>query len=171
MKQSPSTKHRILGVALSTRGFGFAVMEGQAALIECGVKVVQGDKNIESLAKIEMLIKRYQPDVLVLQDVNFKGSRRAPRIRKLHGKVIKQAGKRKLKVKQFSRTQMHTLILGKPIGIKHEMAEVLASQFPDELASRLPAKRKPWKSEDARMDIFEAVCLAVTFQKTMHLAL
>ena len=36
---------------------------------------------------------------------------------------------------------------------------MLAMQFPDELASRLPPKRKPWKSEDGRMDIFVAVAL------------
>ena len=44
------------------------------------------------------------------------------------------------------------------------MAEMIAMQFPDELASRLPPKRKPWKSEDARMDIFDAVALAVVFR-------
>jgi hypothetical protein len=43
------------------------------------------------------------------------------------------------------------------------MAEMLATQFPDELASRLPPKRKPWKSEDSRMDIFDAMALAVVF--------
>jgi len=40
---------------------------------------------------------------------------------------------------------------------------MLAKQFPDELASRLPPKRKTWESEDSRMDIFDAVALAVTF--------
>ena len=44
------------------------------------------------------------------------------------------------------------------------MAELLAQQFPDELAARLPVKRKAWKSEDARMDIFVAVALAVVFR-------
>jgi hypothetical protein len=37
-------------------------------------------------------------------------------------------------------------------------------QFPDELSTRLPPKRKPWKSEDSRMDIFDAVALAVVFR-------
>ena len=41
------------------------------------------------------------------------------------------------------------------------MAELLVMQFPDELASRLPPKRKTWESEDGRMDIFDAVALAV----------
>jgi len=35
--------------------------------------------------------------------------------------------------------------------------------FPIELAPRLPPKRKVWKSEDPRMDIFDAAGLAVAF--------
>jgi hypothetical protein len=41
------------------------------------------------------------------------------------------------------------------------LATAVAQRFPDELAARLPPKRKAWASEDARMDIFEAVALAV----------
>ena len=48
------------------------------------------------------------------------------------------------------------------------MAELLAKKFPDELASRLPPKRKPWKSEDSRMDIFDAVALAVAFRMSSN---
>jgi hypothetical protein len=42
--------------------------------------------------------------------------------------------------------------------------DVLLGKFkwvPDELVSRLPPKRKIYKSEDSRMDIFDAVGLAV----------
>ena len=172
MNQTTSTRNRILAVSVSTRGFGYAVMEGENSFVDYGVKVIKGDtKNIQSLGKMEKLINYYQPDILVLQDVNAQGARRAVRIKLLHGEIIKLAGKRKLKVSMISGEKMRSLLLNDPIGTKHEMAEVLASQFPDELESRLPVKRKSWKSEDARMDIFEAVGLAVTFQKTMHLVL
>jgi len=43
------------------------------------------------------------------------------------------------------------------------MAERLAKQFPDDLASRLPPKRRLWENEDARMDIFDAVGLVSYF--------
>ena len=46
---------------------------------------------------------------------------------------------------------------------KHEIAEILAKRFPEELGSRLPPKRRPWMSEDSRMDIFDAVAMGVTF--------
>jgi hypothetical protein len=96
--------------------------------------------------------------------VNAKGSRRAPRIKALHRNVVALAKKRRLKVAKISGTKLRSVLLGDEAGTKQEMAELLAKQFPDELASRLPPKRKPWKSEDTRMDIFDAVALAVVFR-------
>jgi len=42
------------------------------------------------------------------------------------------------------------------------VAQTLAAQFPVELGKRLPPKRRPWMSEDPRMDIFDAVALAAS---------
>ena len=98
----------------------------------------------------------------MLQDVNAKnarGTRRDPRIKELHRKVIALAKKCKLKVVEISGTELREVLLGNERGTKQEMAELLAKQFPDDLASQLPPKRKSWESEDARMDIFEAVAI------------
>jgi hypothetical protein len=40
--------------------------------------------------------------------------------------------------------------------------------FPDELASCLPPKRKLHKSEDSRMDMFDAVGLAIAAKTFME---
>jgi len=155
---------RILAVFLSTRGFGYAVMEGENTLIDYGNKVVQKDKNVHSLAQIQKVIRQNQPDVLVLLDVMAKGVHRAQRIKELHLEVVALSIKRKLKVVTIGATGVRSRLLGELVGSKHEMAELLARRFPDELASRLPPKRRTWESEDARMDIFEAVALAVVFR-------
>ena len=139
-------------------------MEGQKAIIECGRRVADGDKNVQSLAKMKKLLSFYQPGVLVLQDVEAKGSRRHPRIKTLNRQIKRVAEKHKIKVKLISGKQLRTLLLGNPRGTKQEMAEMLAAQFPDELASRLPPKRKSWKSEDSRMDIFDAMALALALR-------
>jgi hypothetical protein len=163
MNQTLSKHFRILAIALSTGGFGFVVMEGQKAIIECGRRVADGDKNAQSLAKLKKLVDFYQPGVLVLQDVEAKGSRRYPRVKTLNRQIKRVAEKHKIEVKLISGKQLRSLLLGNPRGTKQDMAEMLASQFPDELGSRLPPKRKPWKSEDSRMDIFDAMALAVVF--------
>jgi len=116
------------------------------------------------LAKEGQLLTFYRPGVLVLQDVEAKGSRRAPRIKMLNRQMKGVAEKQKIEVKLISGKQLRSVLLGNPNGSKQEMAEMLAAQFPDELASRLPPKRKTWESEDSRMDIFDAVGLALVLR-------
>jgi Holliday junction resolvasome RuvABC endonuclease subunit len=162
MKINHHKQFRIAAVSLSTNGFGYAVMEGDR-LVEYRNKVFLADKSANSFTHIKKLIVRFQPDVLVLQDVNAKGTRRAPRIKELHRKVVAFTKRRKLKVVKISGMELRKKLLGNPNGTKQEMAELLASQFPDELASRIPTKRKAWTSENARMDVFDAVGLVVVF--------
>jgi hypothetical protein len=163
MNKDPNQYFRILAVSLSATGFGYAVMEGNA-LDEHGNKVFLTDKNANSVTSICKLFVRFQPDILVLHDVNVKGTYRAPRIKELHRKVVALAKKHRLKVSKLSNTELRTLLLDNPRGTKHEMAERIAKQFPNELASRVPPKRKPWTSELNRMDIFDAVGLGVVFR-------
>jgi Holliday junction resolvasome RuvABC endonuclease subunit len=153
--------HRILAIAPSFRGFGFAVLEGNDALVDWGVKTVQGNKNANSLAKVEELIAYYQPEALVLVDT--EGSRRSVRIKALSRKIIALATNRKISVKLFSQEQVRRTFFADGKGTKHAVAEIIAQRFPEELASRLPPKRKPWMSEHYQMDIFDAVAVGLAF--------
>lgn len=157
---------RILGAVFSTWGFGYAVIEGENTLLDYGRKRIYGNKNSGSLAGLEKVIARNLPDVLVLQDVNAKGANRSPRIKKLHRQVIALAKGKNIKIVKITGTELRATLLGDEKGTKHEIATLMAERFPDELASRLPPKRKPWENEDARMDIFEAVGSAVTGCRT-----
>jgi hypothetical protein len=154
---------RILAVAPLSRGFGYAIMEDPSALVACGNKVINHDKNLRALAWVDKFIRFYQPEVLVLPDVNAADTRRAPRIKILHRKIVALAKKHQLKQRLISVTQVRAQLLGRTKGTKQALAEALAAKFPVELASRLPPKRRPWMSEDPRMDIFDAVGLAVVF--------
>jgi hypothetical protein len=154
---------RILAIAPLSRGLGYAIMEGSDKLVACGNKVILRDKNAQALAWVNRFIKFYQPDVLVLPDVTAADTRRAARIKTLHRKIIAWAGKKKVKVRLVSVTQVRTQLLGQPKGTKFAVAKTLAEKFPMALGHRLPPKRRPWMSEDPRMDIFDAVGLAVAF--------
>jgi Holliday junction resolvasome RuvABC endonuclease subunit len=137
-------------------------MENQVFL-ESGNKGARGDKNLNSLFKIEKLMNFFRPEVVVLQDVNAKDHHRAPRIKVLHQQIIELAARHKCKVVLFSGKELRVAILGNVRGTKHQMAEMLAQKFP-ELAGKLPPKRRAWESEDGRMDMFDAVGLAVSFR-------
>src|SRR6266581_4441320 len=103
--QSPE-KSRILAVSLSSRGFGYAVVEGNDRLVGYGNKIIQKNKNARVLVHVKKAFVRYQPDVLVLQDVNAKGAYRHLRIKLLHRKVIALAKKRKIKVAKISGAEL-----------------------------------------------------------------
>jgi hypothetical protein len=157
-------KHvRILAIAPLSRGLGYAVMEGPDKLVACGNKAILHDKNPRALAWVNRFIQFYRPDVLVLPNVGAADTRRAARIKNLHRKIVAWAGKQQLKVRLVSVTQVRTQLLGAAKGTKFAVARTLAEKFPTELGTRLPPKRRPWMSEDPRMDIFDAVGLAMAF--------
>jgi Holliday junction resolvasome RuvABC endonuclease subunit len=161
MSNAGKKEIRVLAVDPSTRGFGFAVLEGPNRLIDWGVKETKKDKSARSLKLIEDLIDRYQPNAIVVEDYAGKGSRRCRRIQGLINDISKLASKRKIKVRSFSRAKVKQVFSESGASNKHEIAVSIANRFP-ELAPRLPRFRKPWMSEDYRMSIFDAVALGVT---------
>lgn len=152
----------ILAIAPSSRGFGYVIVEGHTRLVDWGVTLVVGNKNKGSLKKVEKMITDYHPSALVLQDAFAKDSRRGSRIRRLTKEIVSLATSCDTKIELFSRDQVMRAFFIDGKGTKHTIAQVLAGRFPEELGHRLPPKRKPWKSEDSRMAMFEAVALAFT---------
>ncbi len=166
MKQNQSKYPRILALTPSARGFGFALFEGPGTLADWGRREVKGNhKNKAALPKVEELIAHCQPDILVLEDTLAESSRRAPRIRKLSQRIIELAAKRRVKVALFSRKEVLNNFFADGKGSKDETAKIIAERFPDDLGFQLPPKRPQWESEDPRMDIFDAVALAMVFRK------
>ncbi|HEX3799296.1 MAG TPA: hypothetical protein VH413_11390 [Verrucomicrobiae bacterium] len=161
MNRANSKQFRILAITPSSRGFGFAVLEGQEHLVNWGVKSVVGDKNAESIKKISELLTLYEPKTIVIQNTLAKDSRRSPRIQILCQEISNLATKHKIKARLFSRTQINKAFFAGEKRTKHEIAKILAKRFPQELGSRLPPERKAWMSADYRMDIFDAVALAM----------
>ena len=153
---------RVLAIDPSTRGFGFAVLEGPNLLIDWGVKETKTDKNKRSLRLISELIEQYEPGVLVLEDYAGKGSRRCRRVAGLIDEISKLAEKRKVRIKEFSRADVQKVFAESGATTKQEIAVGITKRFP-ELAPRLPRFRKPWMSEDYRMSIFDAVALGIAF--------
>src|SRR6266496_6608456 len=162
MSRADTKDIRVLAIDPSTRGFGFAVLEGPNRLIDWGVKETKVNKNARSLKLIDDLIERYQPNVVVVEDYAGKGSRRCRRIQGLIKDISKLASKRNIKVRSFSRAKVKQAFSESGAVNKQEIAVTIANRFP-ELAPRLPRFRKPWMSEDYRMSIFDAVALALTY--------
>jgi len=150
---------RVLGIAPSSRGFGFAVMTKGRVLVDWGVKVVKsGGKNERCLSRAAELIEIYEPSMILIGD-HSKGGR-SGRIQDLAREIAALAGENGIEVKLFSRKQVNLKILRTEAGTKHQLATSLAGRYGEQLSFRLPAKRRPWESEAYQMDIFSAVALA-----------
>lgn len=153
---------RVLAIDPTTRGFGYAVLEGHDNLIDWGVREIWEDKKIKCLELISDLMDRYQPDVLVAEDFVGAGSRRCVRVQGLIEDIQQLATQRKVLVQLFSRSDIRSAFSKSSAHTKHQIAEEIVKRF-TELFPRLPPFRKPWMSEDYRMAIFDAMSLALTY--------
>ncbi|PYI83611.1 MAG: hypothetical protein DME26_14705 [Verrucomicrobia bacterium] len=113
-----------------------------------------------------LLIAHYEPDVLVLENTLARPFHRAARIRLLTKRIVSLSRSQNVSVILFTREQVRRVFFGDGHGTKYALTEILSKRFPDELSFRLPPKRRPWMSEDSRMDIFDAVALALTVRKS-----
>jgi Holliday junction resolvasome RuvABC endonuclease subunit len=162
MSRADTKNIRVLAIDPSTRGFGYAVLEGPNRLIDWGVKETKTDKKSRSLKLIADLIDLYQPSVIVVEDYATKGSQRCSRIRELIDDISQLAATRNVKVRRFSRVKVKQAFSESNASTKYDIAVAIANRFP-ELAPRLPRFRKPWMSEDYRMSIFDAIAFGLTF--------
>ena len=154
MKSNPY--FRILALAPSSRGFGFAVLEKEGKLIDWGVRSIKGDKNAVSIVKVKELIAHYHVGAVVVKNFSWNNSRRYPRVEKLCEEISAAAKSAGVKSISLSQKNVTRALFQSDQGTKYQVAQLLAARFPEELGSRLPPKRRFWMSEDHRVDIFEA---------------
>ena len=155
----PTPKNvRILAIDPTLRGFGFAVLEGPERLVDWGVAEVWSRSSKEFLSRVESFIDRHHPDIIVLEDLN--DTRRGKKARNKTALVGAHAISRRIAVRMVSRKQVRDAF--QMYGLtKFQVAQAIAKMFP-ELTPRLPRHRKPWMSEDERMNIFDAASFGLT---------
>lgn len=153
---------RVLAFDPTTKGFGFAVLEGPAMLIDWGVKKARGERNGGCIKQATELIRRYQPDVLIVEHTAATGAQRCSRVCQLIEDLLALASDRRVRTKRVSRRRVERCFSKTGSATKRQIAVALTERFP-ELEPHLPPVRKPWMSEDERMGIFDAVAFAWAF--------
>ena len=155
----------VLAIHPSVYGFGYALLEGPLSTIDWGLKgnrSTSKDKNAVCLDKIEELIHFHKPQVIVIENYDGPDSRRHKRIRKLIDEIARLGAHLQIPVCAFSRADIRFFFKHYKAQTKEEIAKVIVEWLP-EFELHLPPKRKPWMSEDPRLNIFDAVSLALTF--------
>jgi hypothetical protein len=145
----------LLAIDPTSRGFAFTLLEVPAYLVDWGSKSVTTGSDV--VRKVDKLLSRYKPDVLVLEDLRADGSRRRIRAKKEIRAMERLALTRGVRVERVSRLEVRDAFA--PGKSKYEVALRLAEIFAV-LANRLPRKRNTWRPEEARMSVFDAVGIA-----------
>jgi Holliday junction resolvasome RuvABC endonuclease subunit len=162
MQNNNRQPDRILGLALSSRAFGYAIFENDK-LVDWGLASTKRSENVNAwcVTNIDRLLKLYQPDLVALEDVLAEGAARSSRIRRLARQIETLAANRKASVRKIPRLNAIKAVCRTEEATRHDMAVKIADIFPNELSFRLPKRRGIADSEDRRIRMFEAVALAV----------
>ena len=153
----------VAAIHLNSRGFGFVLFEGPLALLDWGAAEARGKEKRETiLARVDGLFARYQPNVIVLQDMSERGTHRPHRIRHLNEAVVEIAERYGFPVLFLSRAEVRQCFAYMGAVTKDTIAAAIAKHIPA-FERFLPPPRKLWNSEDARMGIFDAAALGLTF--------
>jgi len=151
---------RILAIDLRSRSFGFAVFEGPTRLLDWGVKSFRQGVNtvkIPASPKFAELMDQFSPSTIVVRK-EFVESRKKAGMRQA---LFMQAKEHRIPVRLLSRRVVKDAFVDSNRN-KYTIAAAIVKQLP-ELAPKLPAVRKIWKSEDYRMSVFDAAALGVAY--------
>lgn len=153
----------VLSIYPTTHGFAFVLFEGPESPFDWGVKQIRGPKkNSKALKEVARLLERYQPDALVIEDINENGSRRSGRIRKLYRLLISAALSQDIDVCRYPHSVVRACFSQLGAKTKYEIAKAVSTYIPA-FAHRMPPLRKIWMSEDPRQSLFDAAALGLTY--------
>jgi hypothetical protein len=160
------TEEKVLALYPTTRGIGFVVATAPLSPIDWGTKDAEGDnKNAQCLEKAAALIEAHQPDVLLLEDPTAPGSLRRPRILRLSKALAALANTQALDVYPFTYAAVRECFGEFGVRSRYDIAMAIAKSVPA-FEEFLPPPRRAWETEHARMSVFNAAALVMTFFAT-----
>ena len=155
---------RVLALDLRPRRAGFVVLEG-SVILDWGVRAYgKSGTSLENTVKrrIDGLLNIHSPSLIVVQERKVTTPTVAQTLAAIIVIVKKEAISRTIDFKIMRAGDVRQFFVEHGCHNKHEIASQLATWF-EELAWKLPPKRKPWQHEDHNMTIFDAAATATAF--------
>lgn len=134
--RSKPTK-RILAVDLTSRGFGYAVLEGPERLVDWGVKQPKRYAKSKCVLFVMELIKQYHPDILIVENIEKSRFRSSDRVRELLQELLTLADKYKIATRQISWRDVRRTFSSSGVITKFRITRMIAKHLPV-LIHRLP---------------------------------
>ncbi|MBO9711437.1 hypothetical protein [Sphingomonas sp.] len=152
-----------LAIHPSPRGFGWIAFASPFNPHDWGTVYVRGAqaRNQRCLRRIERILDRLNPEMLLLEDFETRRSSRRARIRELGRAIMALASTKGIDVVVISIGEVRGCFAKVGARTRDDIAETAARQF-ECLRHLLPRRRRAWHSEHPRMALFCAVAVAMT---------
>lgn len=141
----------ILRVDPVARGCWFAVWDREIGLVDYGVRTSRSAGPHRVV--LQKLVDRHAPDLVLIE--SSSSTKRRGKFLRTAAALTVFSRKRGVRVARVTRRLRRG---DGSVATKWESAVAIARAYP-ELSSRVPARRKPWMSEDQRMNLFDALAL------------
>jgi Holliday junction resolvasome RuvABC endonuclease subunit len=165
----PHSPALVMGIALTTRGLGYALLEGPETPFDWGLMRRENMEFEErTVERIDKIIRAYHPEVLVMEKLVGGNTRHSAMLKQVSRQILHRAASEGVIVLHLDRREVRSAFA--PLGAvsKPDIASAIAIALPA-LKHRLPPIRKLWMSEDARQLIFDAAALVLTYYKGKHI--
>lgn len=160
-KKQKTSYELLLAIDFMPRGFAFAMFEKPDSLIDWGLTDIRINVSKRSFQRIRQLIEFYRPSRIVLEDVKKSSAHRSNNLKQLSEEIKLLARNKEIQVTSYSAKTIQEVFSKFKCQNKHERAKAICEWLP-QLSSRIPPKRAIWMSEDPRINLFDAVSLALT---------
>lgn len=147
---------RILGLCSTTRGFAFALTEGPRRLVTVGLRRVPPRRR-EAVKALDLVLRESRPLFVAFE--HETSCRKRHRGKVFADVVTKSVNAYGILLLDIDHGQTKALSEAKR-PTKWDISAAVAKLFPH-ITKRLPARRKPWQSENDDIGIFLALAAAV----------
>lgn len=156
---------RVLAIDPTPKGFGFIILESPGIVVDWGARSARAASIVREqqlMLKVEDLLWRYRPHVVILEDTSSEGARRCGRVKLLIATVANHAMWKGISVRKVPASKVREVFTAFGAKNKYQIACAISKQLP-EIAVWLPQPRKIWMGEDYRMCVFDAAAFALTY--------
>lgn len=164
MKDSRYVKEgeeRILAIYFHTTGFGFSLMNSPIEVLEKGMVTVNPVDNKEVMRRLKKLIKKTNPERMVIEDYTGNNSCKSHRIIELLRATNRHAKQKGIPLSRYSREQIQLVFSNWKAKTRYEIATVIAQNV--ETYQNLLFKQPKYpRFEHFRSPQFDAASLGIT---------